>query len=154
MPYNNTPIVLPEKVTGTATLPLARVKKIIQADGDIGPCSNNAAFAITIATEMFLKYVVEQAHNVVKAERKPRRNIQYRDVANAVARVENLEFLVDVVPKPVGVQQLKRRQAERKAESAKDSQTKAGAVLHGQMTLDTQLANRPKPREDAMEVDD
>ncbi|KAF2771540.1 histone-fold-containing protein, partial [Teratosphaeria nubilosa] len=99
MPYNNTPIAPSKEVTGTVSLPLARVKKIIHADEDIGPCSNNAAFAITLATEMFLQHLVEQAYNIVKAERKPRRNIQYRDVANAVSRVENLEFLSDVVPK-------------------------------------------------------
>ena len=56
------------------------MKKIIHADEDISNCSNNAAFAITIATEQFLKYLVEQTHNVVKSERKQRRNIQYRDV--------------------------------------------------------------------------
>lgn len=59
---------------------MARVKKIISIDPDIGNCSNNGAFVITAATEMFLQYLVEQSYNIVKAERKPRRNIQYRDV--------------------------------------------------------------------------
>ena len=59
---------------------VARVKKIIHADDDIANCSNNAAFAITAATELFLQYLVEQTQNVVKAEKKPRRNIQYKDV--------------------------------------------------------------------------
>lgn len=62
---------------------VARVKKIIHADEDIANCSNNAAFAITIATEQFLQYLVEQTHNVVKSERKQRRNIQYRDVGKS-----------------------------------------------------------------------
>lgn len=56
------------------------MKKIIQADDDIGNCSNNAAFVIAVATEMFVQHLVEQAHNVAKSERKPRRNIQYKDV--------------------------------------------------------------------------
>jgi len=60
--------------------PVARVKKIINADEDIGTCSNNAAFMITVATEMFLQHLVEQSYNIVKSERKPRRNVQYRDV--------------------------------------------------------------------------
>ena len=30
--------------------------------------------------EMFVRYLAEQAHNVVKSERKPRRNIQYKDL--------------------------------------------------------------------------
>lgn len=105
MPYNNTPIVPSDKATGTVNLPrmlhalssvlhtshfkdsklildisVARVKKIIAADDDIGNCSNNAAFVITVATELFLHHLVEQSYNIVKSERKPRRNIQYRDV--------------------------------------------------------------------------
>ncbi|KAH0395774.1 hypothetical protein KCU89_g9986, partial [Aureobasidium melanogenum] len=74
MPYNNTPITPSTEITGTVSLPLARVKKIIHADDDINNCSNNAAFAITAATELFLQYLVEQTQNVVKAEKKPRRN--------------------------------------------------------------------------------
>ena len=59
---------------------MARVKKIIHEDEDIGNCSNNAAFVITLATEMFIQYLVEQTYQVVKAEKKPRRNIQYKDI--------------------------------------------------------------------------
>jgi hypothetical protein len=33
---------------------------------------------------MFLQHLVEQSHNVVKSERKPRRNIQYRDVGEYI----------------------------------------------------------------------
>ncbi|CZT23212.1 uncharacterized protein RCC_08923 [Ramularia collo-cygni] len=106
MPYNNTPIAprAPE-ITGTVSLPLARVKKIIATDPDTSACSANAAYVITVATEMFLQHLVEQAYMQVRSEhsQKPRRNIQYRDVANAVARVENLEFLGDVVPRTTTV---------------------------------------------------
>ena len=63
---------------------VARVKKIIHADEDIANCSNNAAFAITVATEQFLQYLVEKTLNVAKAERKPRRNIQYKDVGTCM----------------------------------------------------------------------
>ena len=97
MPYNNTPIAPPEEITGTASLPLARVKKIIAADPDVGQCSNNAAFVITVATEMFLRHLVEHSYNQVRTEstQKPRRNIQYRDVGKhshtkrARIRIEN-----------------------------------------------------------------
>lgn len=67
MPYNNTAIPPPEEITGAASLPckfllsngswhmkltsvVARVKKILHIDEDIIACSNNGAFAITIAT--------------------------------------------------------------------------------------------------------
>ncbi|KAK5011871.1 hypothetical protein LTR60_004681, partial [Cryomyces antarcticus] len=117
MPYNNTPIAPPTDVTGATSLPLARVKKIITSDPDISTCSNNAAFLVTVATEMFLQYLVEQTHNVVRSDRtnnnnKPRRNLQYRDVANAVARIDNLEFLSDVVPKTMTFKALKEKEAK------------------------------------------
>lgn len=63
---------------------VARVQKIINADEEIGPCSRNAQFVIAVATELFLQYMVEQVHNVAKAERKPRRNIQYKDVGSYI----------------------------------------------------------------------
>jgi hypothetical protein len=91
---------------------VARVKKIIAADDDISNCSNNAAFVITVAAEMFLQHLVDQSYNIVKSERKPRRNIQYRDVANAVSRVENLEFLADVVPKTMTYKAHKHKQRQ------------------------------------------
>ncbi|KAK4900622.1 hypothetical protein LTR27_002338 [Elasticomyces elasticus] len=134
MPYNNTPIAPTKEISGTVSLPLARVKKIINADDDVGNCSNNAAFVITAATEMFLQYLVEQSYNIVKSERKPRRNVQYRDVANAVARVENLEFLADVVPKTTTYKAVKQKQAKDGAASPAN-----GELAKGQGTLDGHL---------------
>ena len=111
---------------------VARVKKIIATDPDIANCSNNAAFVITVATEMFLQHLVSQAQNVVKSERKPRRNIQYRDVAAAVARVENLEFLADVVPKTTTLR-VHRLKVGKEAGGLADGE---GGVVGGQRTLD------------------
>jgi len=56
------------------------VKKIINADDDINNCSNNAAFVITIATEMFIQHLAERSHEMVRSEKRPRKNIQYQDV--------------------------------------------------------------------------
>nr|POE72254.1 putative transcription factor c16c4.22 [Quercus suber] len=108
----------PTLCSGSAILTdwtVARVKKIIHADSEISNCSTNGAFLITVAAEMFLQHLVEQSYNIVKSERtsKPRRNIQYRDVANAVARVENLEFLTDVVPKTITYKQYKDKVAKK-----------------------------------------
>lgn len=76
MPYNTTPIRPRKEVTGQVQLPckhiaptaltsnapmnrltlytVSRVKKIIAVDPDISICSNNAAFAITLATVRIL----------------------------------------------------------------------------------------------------
>ncbi|KAI6915099.1 hypothetical protein D0869_03227 [Hortaea werneckii] len=159
MPYNNTPIAPSKDVTGTVSLPLARVKKIIATDPDVSACSNNAAFVITVATEMFLQHLVEQSYNIVKSERKPRRNIQYRDVANAVARVENLEFLADVVPKTMTMKQFKQKQA--KEDAGRPASGTNGTSANGQGTLDSHLGAKATEgqavngasHEESMEVD-
>ncbi|KAL8673401.1 MAG: hypothetical protein Q9168_002191 [Polycauliona sp. 1 TL-2023] len=116
---------------------LARVKRILALDEDINQCSNNGAFVLTVATEMFIRYLAEQALNVSKSERKPRRNIQYKDLANAVARVDNLEFLTDVIPKTTTFREFKEK---------KSKPTKVAASLStGQTTLDgsRSLPSRP-----------
>jgi DNA polymerase epsilon subunit 4 len=111
---------------------VARVQKIINADPERLHTSKNAAFAIALATEMFIQHMATTTHNVVKAERKPRRNIQYRDVATAVAKTDNLEFLVDVVPKTTTFKEFKKKQAEKEAAKGKKVANGGG----GQMTLD------------------
>ncbi|CAD6448526.1 68d33099-3ee7-4b94-9028-5cbbc179bcdc [Sclerotinia trifoliorum] len=109
MPYNNAAIPPRHEATGTTQLPLSRIKKIIGTDQDINMCSNNAAFVITLATEMFIQYMAESGHNVVKSERKPRRNIQYRDLSSAVSHIDNLEFLSDIIPRTVPLKVVKAR---------------------------------------------
>lgn len=79
---------------------------------------------------MFIQHLATTTHNVVKTERKPRRNIQYRDIAAAVSKTDNLEFLVDVVPKTMTYKEYKRRQdASAKAKSvAAETEAKNGDV--------------------------
>ncbi|KAF4975395.1 hypothetical protein FZEAL_7804 [Fusarium zealandicum] len=107
MPYNTTAIPPRKEPTGQTQLPLSRVKKIIAQDSEIGICSNNAAFVITLAAEMFVQHLAEESHTQAKLDRKPRRNIQYRDVASAVSHQDNLEFLEDIVPKTVPYKKIK-----------------------------------------------
>lgn len=82
--------------------------------------------------EMFIQHLAEEAHTQAKLERKPRRNIQYKDVgkshhtpsnplllspsqkkanpskkANAISHRDNLEFLEDVAPKTVSLKKAK-----------------------------------------------
>ncbi|KIY04148.1 uncharacterized protein Z520_00840 [Fonsecaea multimorphosa CBS 102226] len=131
MPYNNAPIEPPQEITGSTALPLARVKKIIAQDEDIAQCSNPAAFAISVATEVFIRYLTEQAHNVVKSERKSRRNIAYKDIATAVSRIDNLEFLSDTVPKTKTYRQFKEEKAREAAAKTTSSAGPANGVNGG-----------------------
>ncbi|RMZ92474.1 hypothetical protein DV736_g279, partial [Chaetothyriales sp. CBS 134916] len=119
MPYNNAPIARPDEVTGSSALPLARIKKIIGQDDDIAQCSNSAAFAISVATEEFIRYLTQRAHDVAKAERKPRRHLAYKDIATAVSRHDNLEFLSQMVPKTTTMRQLRAEKASKEKAEAK-----------------------------------
>lgn len=129
MPYNTTAIPPRKEVTGQAQLPLSRVKKIIAQDQDISICSNNAAFVITLATEMFIQHLASEGLNMAKLERKPRRNIQYKDLANAVSHQDNLQFLEDIIPKTVSYKQIKAHAAATRASLSGGA--KAGAAGGG-----------------------
>ena len=92
MPYNTTAIPPRKEATGQTQLPrkspslplrfvvrihadrpgdpVSRVKKIVNVDPDVNICSNNAAFVITLAAEMFVQYLAQEGQNVAKADRK------------------------------------------------------------------------------------
>ncbi|PTB45873.1 uncharacterized protein TrAFT101_001296 [Trichoderma asperellum] len=126
MPYNTNAIPPRKEPTGQTQLPLSRVKKIISQDPDVQMCSNNAAFVITLAAEMFIQHLTEEAHAQAKLERKPRRNIQYKDVANAISRRDNLEFLEDVAPKTTTFKKAKAAaQAQSRGETVADADSAA-----------------------------
>lgn len=56
---------------------------------------------------MFIQHLATEAHTQAKLDKKPRRNVQYKDVANAVAHQDNLEFLEDIVPRTVQYKKIK-----------------------------------------------
>lgn len=76
-------------------------------------------------------------------------------LANAVARVENLEFLTDVVPKTTTYKQFKQKQAK-EGSSAQAN----GSLANGQGTLDTHLGAAKEEQatngasHEVMDVDD
>ncbi|KAH6607835.1 hypothetical protein Trco_004148 [Trichoderma cornu-damae] len=136
MPYNTSAIPPRKEPTGQTQLPLSRVKKIISQDPDVQLCSNNAAFVITLAAEMFIQHLTEEAHTQAKLERKPRRNIQYKDVANAISHRDNLEFLEDVAPKTITFKKAKaaaqaRSRGEPAVPNAAGSAPRAAAANGG-----------------------
>lgn len=85
--------------TGTVLLPLSRVRRIFKMDPMYVLLLLAAVFATTVATELFVQYLVEQS--VAQARQDRRKKLQYRDVALAVRHVELLQFLSDTVPTTV-----------------------------------------------------
>ncbi|KAK9458803.1 uncharacterized protein V1516DRAFT_656830 [Lipomyces oligophaga] len=90
---------LGSEITGQSSLPLSRIKKLIKLDDEVRACASSAAFAVTIATEMFIQYLCDQSLHMSRSEK--RKTLHYKDIANAVNKIDELMFLSDIVPKPV-----------------------------------------------------
>ena len=111
-------------------LSVSRIKKIISADPALPHISASATFTLALATQLFIQHLARASHTVVLTERsssnaKPRRNIQYRDVATAVSRKDELEFLSDVVPRMTTWGQVRRKRAAKEREGKEEG--KGGA---------------------------
>ena len=117
---------------------------------------------------MFVQHLTDESHTQAKLERKPRRNIQYKDVgklisslhqphpnpsnilpANAVSHQDNLEFLEDIVPKTVPFKKIKAvaraTQARLRGENPPDDKV-AAPVANG--TNKSIVNGDPHVRED------
>ncbi|KAH9049913.1 hypothetical protein EDB84DRAFT_1555867 [Lactarius hengduanensis] len=88
-----------ERVPGHTLLPVNRLENILRADGESGPMSKEAQFALSIATEEFIKRFTKAGHQLASAEK--RNIISYRDMATIAAQNSSLKFLEDVVPLPI-----------------------------------------------------
>ncbi|KAJ3175047.1 hypothetical protein HDU87_006443 [Geranomyces variabilis] len=86
-----------------AAFPQARVKSIMRGE-DVAAApvvGHDAVFAATLATEMFLEYLVERSFANTRGE--GRRVVGYRDIAKAVTDTMDLAFLEDVIPQTVPI---------------------------------------------------
>ncbi|KAL1921366.1 uncharacterized protein VTP21DRAFT_11082 [Calcarisporiella thermophila] len=122
------------KHSGTSQLPLARVKRIIKEDKDVGLCSNEAVFLISIATELFIEFFANNAVNYAVADK--RKTIQYKDLANAVSKIDQLEFLSDVIPKTIPLRKALMRQKEAKEEEGEEGEEEGEEGEKQEMMVD------------------
>ncbi|KAI0300282.1 hypothetical protein BC826DRAFT_668924 [Russula brevipes] len=88
-----------ERVPGHTLLPATRLENILRADGESGPMSKEAQFALSIATEEFIKRFTRAGHQLASGDK--RSIISYRDMAAVAAHSPPLKFLEDVVPLPM-----------------------------------------------------
>ncbi|KAI0004516.1 hypothetical protein BJV74DRAFT_379510 [Russula compacta] len=87
-----------ERVPGHTLIPPTRLENILRADGESGPMSKEAQFALSIATEEFIKRFTRAGHQ--RASSAKRSIVSYRDMAAAV-QSSPLKFLEDVAPLPM-----------------------------------------------------
>lgn len=82
------------------SLPLARIKKIMKADEDVRMIAAEAPVVFARACEMF---ILELTHRSwAHAEENKRRTLQKNDIAAAITRTDVFDFLVDIVPREEG----------------------------------------------------
>ncbi|KAK9766464.1 CCAAT- binding transcription factor component [Basidiobolus ranarum] len=78
-------------------LPLARIKKVMKTDEDVKMISAEAPILFSKACEIFITEITMRAW--MHAEENKRRTLQRSDVASAVSKSDQFDFLIDIVPR-------------------------------------------------------
>ncbi|KAJ3160144.1 hypothetical protein HDU86_000980 [Geranomyces michiganensis] len=78
-------------------LPLARVKKVMKADEDAKMISAEAPMIFSKACEIFILELTMRAW--IHTEEHKRRTLQRSDVATAISKSDQYDFLIDIVPR-------------------------------------------------------
>ncbi|ORZ13112.1 histone-fold-containing protein [Absidia repens] len=109
-----------ERVIGQSALPLARVKRIIKEDPDVSLINVEATHCIASATELFMEYLVNEGYS--RAQKNKRKTVFYKDLASAVSQTDPLEFLEDVIPTTMTLEEAYRRRDQPDDDTGKDDQ--------------------------------
>ncbi|KDR82680.1 hypothetical protein GALMADRAFT_220670 [Galerina marginata CBS 339.88] len=90
-----------ERVPGHTLLPAVRLENIIQADGVTGSMalSKEGLFVLSIATEEFIKRLIQAGHREASAHR--RNQINYTDMAATTQQYQEFMCLADTIPVPL-----------------------------------------------------
>ncbi|KAK9457767.1 DNA polymerase epsilon subunit C [Dipodascopsis uninucleata] len=84
--------------------PVARIKKIMQADDDIGKVAQATPLVVAKALELFMVALVEESCN--QARQRNAKRVSPSHLKQAVLSTEQFDFLADIVskyPDPVAV---------------------------------------------------
>ncbi|XP_044727198.1 nuclear transcription factor Y subunit gamma isoform X2 [Chrysoperla carnea] len=79
------------------TLPLARIKKIMKLDEEVKMISAEAPMLFAKAAEIFIHELTLRAW--VHTEDNKRRTLQRNDIAMAITKYDQFDFLIDIVPR-------------------------------------------------------
>lgn len=78
-------------------LPLARIKKIMKLDEDVKMISAEAPLLFAKAAEIFIHELTLRAW--IHTEDNKRRTLQRNDIAMAITKFDQFDFLIDIVPR-------------------------------------------------------
>ncbi|KAI9443219.1 hypothetical protein H4582DRAFT_2072293 [Lactarius indigo] len=130
-----------ERVPGHTLVPVNRLENILRADGESGPMSKEAQFALSIATEEFIKRFTKAGHQLASTER--RNVISYRDMATIAAQNSSLKFLEDVVPLPIPLSLAFERHALKEKELVDEDPALSAHPIPSSLQKPTLLASAP-----------
>lgn len=78
-------------------LPLARIKKIMKLDEDVKMISAEAPLLFAKAAEIFIHELTLRSW--IHTEDNKRRTLQRNDIAMAITKFDQFDFLIDIVPR-------------------------------------------------------
>ncbi|XP_077971482.1 uncharacterized protein LOC120346295 [Styela clava] len=81
----------------TQELPLARIKKIMKMDEDVKMISAEAPLLFSKAAQIFITELSLRAW--IHTEESKRRTLQRNDIATAITKFDQFDFLIDIVPR-------------------------------------------------------
>ncbi|KAH7340740.1 histone-fold-containing protein [Rhizoctonia solani] len=109
-------------------LPLARIKKVMKNDPEVKMISADAPILFSKACEIFISEVTARAYLV--AEQHKRRTLAKADVARALSKSDQFDFLIDIVPREEGSKRSARGGLNR-------NEPKSGPSTSADITLTT-----------------
>lgn len=95
------PPLITDEVSGhvqksiSTQIPLARIRRIMKEDEDMGLCSSEVVTIISMATELFSEYLAKKAFEYSKRDK--RKTLLLRDIARAIKETDDLFFLTDAM---------------------------------------------------------
>ncbi|XP_033644934.1 nuclear transcription factor Y subunit gamma-like [Asterias rubens] len=111
----------------TQELPLARIKKIMKLDDEVKMISAEAPVLFSKAAEMFIAELSLRAW--LHTEDNKRRTLQRNDIAMAITKCDQFDFLIDIVPRD-----------ELKSTKRTDGQVQQAAMMPEQVQYYFQLS--------------
>ncbi|KAI0771660.1 histone-fold-containing protein [Trametes elegans] len=104
-------------------LPLARIKKVMKSDPEVKMIAADAPILFCKACEIFIAEITARAFII--ADSNKRRTLSRADIAKALSKSDQFDFLIDIVPRdePPG--------AQGQGTSAVGKNQKKGAIAQG-----------------------
>lgn len=124
-------------------LPLARIKKIMKLDEDVTMISAEAPLLFAKAAEIFIHELTLMAW--VFTEENKRRTLQRSDIAMAISKYDQFDFLIDIVPREeIRPATTKKEGTASESEASADGMSKTNA---GDDAVEVSLATATTPAE-------